>query len=439
VSSGGGSKTPTSQTVTQSNIPDQLMPFVIGEDGMLPKAAALTDIRQNPYVSYGGQRVAGFTPMQQQAQAGMAGLGVSPQTGVASGLAALAGQQAMGYQNYQPAQAANFFQSPQMREMGVSYLGAEAPQLQQFMMGPAERVRAPTFSGRAASDYMSPYLSNVIESQKRGAVADYSRQFPQLGAMATRVGGLGGTRSALVESEAQRNLFDRLSDIETQGLQSGYMSAQQQFNADQARRLQAQLANQQAGISVGGQNLQSALQTQGLGAGQSLQAQLANQQAQLQAQGQGLGQLQGLNQLAMQGAGMGAQYGLEGARFGEASRQFGANLGLQGLQQQLAAAGQLGQLGQQQYGQQMGILEGQQKFGAEQQALQQQNLSNLYQDFLDQRNYPYKQLGFMSDLIRGTPTGSSVSTMYSAAPSALGQVAGLGLGLGSLYGAMRGG
>lgn len=437
--SSGGSKAPTSQTVTQSNIPEQLMPFVIGEGGVLPKAAALTDINQNPYVSYGGERVAGFTPLQQQAQRGMARMGVSPETGVASGLAAMAGRRAMDYQGYQPAQGANFFQTPQMREMGVSYLGTQAPQLEQYQMGPAERVRAPLFGQRSATQYMSPYMSNVIEAQKRGAVADYSRQFPQLGAAATRVGGLGGTRSALVEAEAQRNLYDRLSDIETQGLQSAYTSAQQQFNADQARRMQAALANQQAGMTIGGQNLQALLQTQQLGAGQSLQSQMANQQAQLQAQGQGLGQLQNLNQLAMQGAGMGAQYGLEGARFGEASRQFGANLGLQGLQQQLAAAGQLGQLGQQGYEQRMGILSGQQKFGAEQQALEQQRLSNLYQDFLDQRNYPYKQLGFMSDLIRGTPTGSSVSTMYAAPPSALGQVAGLGLGLGSLYGAMRGG
>jgi hypothetical protein len=437
MSSGGGkSNQPTTQTITQSNISPALEPYALST---LSKAEALTDIKQNPYVSYGGQRVAGFNPMQQQAQQNMANMQVSPEMGAASGLTGLAAQQAMRYQNYQPAQSADFFQSPQMREMGVSYLGTQAPQLEQYQMGPAERVRSQNFGQRAASDYMSPYMSNVIESQKRGAVQDYARQFPQLGAAATRVGGLGGTRSALVQSEAQRNLFDRMSDIETQGLQSGYMNAQQQFNADQARRMQAQQANQQAGISVGGQNLQSLLQTQGLGASQSLQSQQANQAAQLQAQGQGLGQLQNLNQLGMQGAGMEAQYGLEGAKFGEASRQFGANLGLQGLQQQLAAAGQLGTLGQQSYGQRMGILEGQQRLGAEQQANQQQNLSNQYQDFLDQRNYPYKQLGFMSDLIRGTPTGSSSSTMYQAAPSTLNQVAGLGMGLGGMYNAMKGG
>lgn len=66
-------------------------------------------------------------------------------------------------------------------------------------------------------------------------------------------------------------------------------------------------------------------------------------------------------------------------------------------------------------------------------ALQQQDIQRpldiAYQDFLNQQNQPYKQLGFMSDLIRGTPTGSSSAmTMYQAPGSMLGQVAGLGMG-----------
>ena len=59
-------------------------------------------------------------------------------------------------------------------------------------------------------------------------------------------------------------------------------------------------------------------------------------------------------QQASQDAQLRAQYGIAGTQLGEQSRQFGAGLGMQGLQQQLAAAGQLGQLGQQQY-QQQGI------------------------------------------------------------------------------------
>lgn len=120
---------------------------------------------------------------------------------------------------------------------------------------------------------------------------------------------------------------------------------------------------------------------------------------------------------------------MQAQQLGEQSRQFGAGLGLQGLQTGLQAAGQLGQLGQTQYGQEMGINQLLNQYGGQQQALQQQGLTQSYQDFLNQQNYPYKQLGFMSDLIRGLPLGQqSTQQMYQAPGSMVGQLAGLGIG-----------
>jgi hypothetical protein len=133
--------------------------------------------------------------------------------------------------------------------------------------------------------------------------------------------------------------------------------------------------------------------------------------------------------------------------FGQAqqAQQFGANLGLQGLQGALsgfgqagAAAGTLGQLGQTQFGQQMGINTAQQQVGAVQQAQAQQNLDQAYQDFLKQKNYPYQQLAFMSDMVRGLPLSQAAQTVYQAPPNALSQLGGLGMaGLGA-YGAAGG-
>jgi hypothetical protein len=119
---------------------------------------------------------------------------------------------------------------------------------------------------------------------------------------------------------------------------------------------------------------------------------------------------------------------------GEQSRQFGAGLGLQGLQQQLAAAGQLGQLGQQQYQQQAGILGAQMGAGGQQQELKQRMLDSNYQRFIDEMSYPYKQLEFMSNLLRGTPSSAETRSTYTRAPSTFGQVAGLTGGLGGLFG-----
>jgi hypothetical protein len=152
----------------------------------------------------------------------------------------------------------------------------------------------------------------------------------------------------------------------------------------------------------------------------------------------------GLNQIIGQGYNQ---------AFGQAQNQYNQN-----LQNQLAgfgltnqAAANLGQLGQNQYGQQMGINQLQNQYGGQQQAQMQRGLDTAYQDFTNQQNYPYKQLGFMSDMIRGLPLGQqSTSQMYQAPPTALqtaGSLALTGYGInqlnkadgGSVYGYADGG
>jgi len=77
----------------------------------------------------------------------------------------------------------------------------------------------------------------------------------------------------------------------------------------------------------------------------------------------------------------------------------------------------------------------QNQYGGQQQQLAQQGLSTNYQDFLNQQNYPYKQIGFMSDLVRGLPLGQqSTAQMYQAPPSTLQTVGALGMGA---YGAKQ--
>jgi len=117
--------------------------------------------------------------------------------------------------------------------------------------------------------------------------------------------------------------------------------------------------------------------------------------------------------------------------FNNAQQQYNQNLQnqLQGYGLLGSSANTLGQLGQNQYSQNMGINQLQAQYGGQQQAQMQKGLDTSYQDFLNQQNYPYKQLGFMSDLLRGTPTGSStVTQMYQAPPTALQTVGALGMG-----------
>ena len=64
--------------------------------------------------------------------------------------------------------------------------------------------------------------------------------------------------------------------------------------------------------------------------------------------------------------------------------------------------------------------------GAEQQAMNQKNLDLAYQDFQTQTQYPEQQLGFLSNIVRGLPSGggttsgatTSVGQTYSASPLA---------------------
>ena len=84
----------------------------------------------------------------------------------------------------------------------------------------------------------------------------------------------------------------------------------------------------------------------------------------------------------------------------------------------------------------MGINQAQQQAGAQVQALEQQGLTQRYQDFLNQMRYPYQQLAYMSDILRGVPATSSAQTMYQAPGSTAGQIAGLGTGIGSLLSGM---
>jgi len=432
---GGGGGGQPDKTTQVTELPEWARPYA---KDTLAKGAALTDINQNPYQTYGANRIAGFSPMQQQSFQGAANMQPSQQLGTASNMAQAAGIGALGT-NYQAGRFGNQFQDPGQYQPGqFSMSEAQAPNLQNFQMDPAERVRTQSFNRPGSAEaYMSPYMQNVVDIQKREAQRQSGIQGTQQQAQATQAGAFGGGRDAIMRAERERNLGQQMGDIQATGSQAAFQNAQQQFNAEQQARLQAQQANQQAGLTVGGQNLGARLGVQQLGAGQNLQAQLANQQAFQQAQRDAEQSRQFGAGQGLQAANLGAQYGQSAQQLGEQSRQYGAGLGMQGLQTGLQAAGQLGQLGGQQFQQGMDINKLQSAYGGQMQQQAQRPLDQAYQDFQNQQNYPYKQLGFMSDMIRGLPLGQqSTSSMYSQGPGAVQTLAGLG---GAAYGFGRSG
>ena len=553
--------TPTQTYVNQVGFAPEIAPYA---EQMLGQAAALTDTEANPYMQYQGERTAQFSPLQTQSYQNAALQGPAYQTQAATGLAGLAANKALGMQ-YNPSnftagqvnapQLTNFqMQGPlevQTQRAYAAQMGA-APQAQaaqgtaaQFQ-GPAalqaqqvaaERVNAPqlqALSMQAAKDvgtqsltqpgtvdqYMSPYMQSVVGIQQREAqrAADIAKT--QTNAQAVNAGAFGGSRQAIMDAEAARNLALQKGDIQAKGSQDAYTQAQSQFNAEQQARLQANLANQGVQQQANLQNLSAGLQTQGLGAQTGLQAQqlnqqtglqalLANQQTGLQAgqsnqnmqyntalQNAQLAQQTGMANTANQqqanlaNQALMGQYGMQQGQFNQAaamqnpqlaqqamlanqqmgynvnnanlqsllgtqqlgtgqsmqaqlanqqannamnqlneqSAQYGAGFGLQGAQTALTGANTLGTLGTNQYNQEMGINALQNQYGLQQQAQMQKDLDTKYQDFQNYQNYPYKQLGFMSDIVRGVPLTTTGSSVYTAPPSTAQNIASLGLG-----------
>jgi hypothetical protein len=141
-------------------------------------------------------------------------------------------------------------------------------------------------------------------------------------------------------------------------------------------------------------------------------------------------------QQAQQAQQFGANLGLQGLQAGQQGVQgaVGAGqYGLAGLGQAGASASTLGQLGQTQFGQEQAANQAMLAAGTQQQALQQKALDVDYQKYQAQLNYPYQQLGFMSDLLRGLPLTQQSQSMYQN-PSMISQAAGIGTAGMGLYG-----
>jgi hypothetical protein len=235
---GGGGSQPTSTTQTTTTIPEYARPYV---ERMLGKAEAFSD---SPYQAYKGERVAGFTPLQQQSFQGAANLGPAQQIGQGTQLAGIA---------------------------GLGGLGAG----QQY----AQQATDPG----SMQAYMSPYIQNAMAPQLREAQRASLMQGQQNQAQAVQQGAFGGSRSAIVEAERQRNLAQQQGDIYGRGMQTAFEQARQaqQFGADLGLRGYG-MAGQMAGTL-----------------GQLGQTQFGQQQGAMQAQAAAGAQQQGLEQQRM--------------------------------------------------------------------------------------------------------------------------------------------
>ena len=159
--------------------------------GMLGKGAALAEM---PYEAYTGPLTAGESELQTKAFEGLAGLTI-------------------------PTDA----------------MGAFTPS---------------AFSAESAQQYMNPYLQAALDPQIEEARRQAQIQRLADASRLTRAGSYGGSRQAIMESEANRNLLQNLAAITGEGYRTAYDKAMEQFNVEQGRGMEAQEAANIYGLSA---------------------------------------------------------------------------------------------------------------------------------------------------------------------------------------------
>ena len=158
---------------------------------ILSEAKKLYEARkQTGFQTYEGPRIAGFSPEEQAAMTGIAGLVGS------------------GRQYFDPAT--------------------------QYAKGLGEQFTADT-----AQQYMSPYQQAVVDVEKRKAREDFEQTMQGIGSKAVGAGAFGGSRQAVVEGEAISDLGQRLGDIQAIGQKQAFDDARRAFEAQKARERQA--------------------------------------------------------------------------------------------------------------------------------------------------------------------------------------------------------
>jgi len=248
---------------------------------------------------------------------------------------------------------------------------------------------------------------------------------------ATAMAGLAGLGALNTQYTFNPYQAQQFTGANVQQYMSPYMEnvvqrqqADAQRQADIARQAQGAQAARSGAFGGSGDYL---MRAQGA-------ANLARQKGDISAQG-----LQNAYQQAMGQFNQSQAQNLAANQLNAQQQQFGAGLGLQGLQTALSGAQGLGQLGQQQYTQNMGINALQNQYGLQQQAQMQKDIDVKYQDYLNAQNYPYKNLSFMSDIIRGVPLTQTGSSIYQAPPSTAQNITALGLGAAGISKLMAGG
>ena len=322
------------------------------------------------------------------------------------------GDQITGFRPYQP-----YSTNPQNYFAGPSSLQTSAYNAASQLQSPSQYQVGSQLAG----------MSGLGQLGTAGQAGMYGQQGAGLGLM-----------GAMQAAPAFGAGSQYAQQVTSPGAIGAYMSPYQQQVTDVAKNAairEAQLAQQAT-------NLGAARQGTYGGARQALQQSerernLLGNLSNIQAQGS-----QSAYDRAIQAQQFGANLGLQGIQTGlqgiQAGMQ-GIGQGLQGVGAQQAgyagagqAASTLGQLGSAQQQADIANINLQNQLGGQQQQYQQNIINQAIQDYATAQQYPYMQLSTMSNLLRGLPMQGMTTQQYQAQPNLTTQaISGLGTAAGA--------
>jgi hypothetical protein len=310
--------------------------------------------------------------------------------------------------------------------------------LQQSTYNEAGRMQTP---GQFAPATGLAGMAGMGQLGTTGQAGMYGRQGSMFGGLGTALGA-AGAMEAMPAFSAGQQFAQQVTDPRSM---QAYMSPYQQAVTDVAKNAairEAQLAQQATNLGAARQGTyggarQALMQSE---RERNLLANLSN----IQAQGS-----QSAFDKAMQTQQFGANLGLQGIQTGlqgvqqglagTAQGMQGAGLGLQGVGAQQAgfagagqAASTLGNLGGAQQQADLARMGFQNQLGSQQQQYQQGIINQQIQDYATAQQYPMMQLGFMSNMLRGLPMQATTTQTYQAQPNLATQaISGLGTAAGA--------
>ena len=183
---------------------------------MLGKGQALSNM---PFTAYSGPLTAGQSGLQTQAFQGLANLTVPTSNMGAIGA-------------------------------GGSFTGAgyAAPTAAQAAAG--ETGTYTPASGDILQQYMTPYLQGALQPQYDAARRQSQIAAQNLQSQYGKAGAYGGSRQGVAEAELQRGLLDRMAGITGTGYQQAFEQAQNQFNEEARRQMEAQVRVPSGGCAL---------------------------------------------------------------------------------------------------------------------------------------------------------------------------------------------